>query len=201
MTTESAERIFDVLELCCFPKGCRINDEEQPYLATVLVPRLETAGMQTVEWTKGALLLEEPYYSQVKNVVCRSCTHYECEHNPQHGRESGDLMFEMYNWRYADRREKNEELLEALLPNKFIDDTVKKGVIVGFRVPTTSNKWFQMQIDVEHPTKGKISIWLRRKRGEAGEIMLFGTLKDTYPMPNSAAATSLKLREIVEAFI
>ncbi|MDO8407816.1 MAG: hypothetical protein Q7S95_01085 [bacterium] len=200
MNVQPAERTFDMLETCCFPKGCRIADEMQPMLATVLIPKLEAAGMKTAEWTRGALMLEEPLLSQVKAVVCRGCAIYDCEHNPQHGRQSGDLMFEMYNWGYGDRREKNKDLLEALLPNQFITEMVAKGVIVEMMEPSTSNKWFNMHAGVEHSTKGKISIMLRRKKGEQGVISVYGAVKATYPMPNSAAATSQKLREIIEAF-
>ncbi len=197
----AAVRTFNILETCCFPKGCRIADEMQPRLATVLVPQLEAAGMTAAAWTRGARMQEEPFLSQVKSVVCRGCKHFECEHNPQYGRQSGDLMFEMYNWNYGDRREKNKDLLEALLPNWFVTDMVAKGVGVEMMEPDTSNKWFNMSLCVEHPIKGKISIVLRRKKGEAGEIYVYGAIKATYPMPDSAAATSQRLREIINSFV
>lgn len=202
MNAQPAERTFDILETYCFPKGCMIGKDMQLMLATVFIPDLEAAGMKTAEWTRGALMLEEPFLSQVKSVVCRRCKHFECEHNPQHDRRSGgrDLMFEMYNWSYGDRLEKDRELLEALLSNQFVTDMAAKGIVIEMHV-NTSRKRFRMYASVKHPTKGKIDISLCRKKDEAGEISVYGAVKATYPMPNSASATSQKLREVIETFV
>lgn len=76
------ERTFNILETCCFPKGCLIPEGLQPHLATVLIPQLEAAGMKVAEWTRGALALEEPYLSKVKSIVCKPCGIYKCPFNP-----------------------------------------------------------------------------------------------------------------------
>jgi hypothetical protein len=202
---DAEERTFNILETCCFPKGCRIAEDMQPMLATVLIPKLEAAGMKTDEWTRGALMLEEPFLSQVKAIVCRGCKHFECEHNstPQSGRR-GDILNDITEYTYGERQEANAKLAEALVPQKSVEDWVAKGVVVEMPHVMSSRKQFNLSFAVEHPTKGKTAIIVRRKKGERGDIVMFSSrLGNTtyHPLPNSASETSAKLHEIVTAAI
>lgn len=200
MSDHYNDRTFDMLELCCFPKGCLIDDSMQSVLATVLVPELEASGMKTYEWTRGALMLEEPHLTKVKGIVCRGCKLSACQHNPQHGQDAivDDLMHQMYSWPYADRFNKNNRmLLEALVPRQFVSDMLVNGIIIRANEPSTSGKWFSMNMRVEHPTRGNMLILLKRKKGEAGEIAVYGTINAQYPLPDLAGEVAKKLREII----
>jgi hypothetical protein len=199
--TDTEERVFDILETCCFPKGCRIDEESQPYLATVLIPKLEAAGMETAEWTLGALMLEEPHLSRVKSIVCRGCKHFECEHNttPQSGRR-GDILSDITEFGYGERQEANAQLVEALVPEKSVQDWVAKGIAVEMPHAMSSRTQFSMSFAVE-TAKGKTSVWVKRKKGEQGEISVYGSSRAHYPLPRTAAETSAKLHEIVAAAI
>ena len=132
------ERTFDILELCCFPQGCLIPADHQPYLATVIVPQLEAAGMKTVEWTRGALMLEEPHLSKVKGIVCRQCNIHECAFN-LHFRPTdglGDLMV----GQYADRIERGIQLLAELLPEVKKTELERVGIkVIAFQMPSRKN--------------------------------------------------------------
>lgn len=171
-------------------------------LATVLIPKLEAAGMKTTEWTRGALMLEEPFLSQVKDIVCRGCMHFECEHNttPQSGRR-GDILNDITEYGYAGRQEANAKLAEALVPRRSVEGWVALGVIVETPFVTSSRKHLHMSITIKHPTKGETTIRLGRKRGEQGEISVYGSSTAHYPMPRTADETSAMLYEIVTAAI
>ena len=73
---------MNILETCCFPKDCLKPGDEQLAMATVHVPMLIEAGMTTAEYTRGALLLEEPFYTKVRAEVCRRCRFVDCKHHP-----------------------------------------------------------------------------------------------------------------------
>lgn len=122
------ERTFDILETCCFPKGCLVPKDHQPYLATVLVPQLEAAGMKTAEWTRGALLLEEPYLTSVKGIVCRQCGIRECTFNPRF--KPSDDFSDLMDGQYADRLKKGDDLLAQLLPDTKRAELEQAGVKV-----------------------------------------------------------------------
>ena len=107
------ERTFNILELCCFPKGCLIPEELQPHLATVLVPKLEAAGMKTAEWTRGALMLEEPHFSKVRSIVCRPCNIVKCPINPRF--RPADGLSDLMDGLYAERIEEGEGGFAPLL--------------------------------------------------------------------------------------
>lgn len=199
---QTDERVFNILETCCFPKGCRIAEEMQPMLATVLIPKLEAAGMKTVEWIRGALMFEEPYFSQVKSIVCRGCMHFECEHNttPRRGR-SNDILDDITECGYADRQEANAKLAEALVPEKSVQGWVAQGVIVEVPFVMSSRRRFSMSFAVVHPTKGRTTVHISRKKGEQGEISVYGSNTARYPMPRTAVETSNQLHVIVTAAI
>src|SRR5680860_280354 len=98
------KRTFNFLEQCCFPKGCLIPKDHQPCLATVLIEQLEAVGMKPAEWTRGALMLEEPYLSKVKGIVCRPCKIHNCPFKPCF-KSLSDLM----DGRYMDRIERGDQ--------------------------------------------------------------------------------------------
>lgn len=133
-----AERTFNTLELCCFPKGCLIPEETQPMLATDLVPQLEAAGMETVEWTRGALMLEEPYLSEVKGIVCRQCNICECPFNPRF--KLSDGLSDLMDGQYADRIERGNRLLAQFLPEEKKTKLEQVGIkVVAFQMPSRKN--------------------------------------------------------------
>ena len=134
----NTERTFNALELKCFPSGCLIPNNQQPILATVLVPQLEVAGMQTAEWTRGALMLEEPHFTFVKGIVCRSCHISECQYNP-HFRPSDGLK-ELMEGQYADRIKKGDDLLAKIIPNAKKAELKQAGIeFVALQMPSRKN--------------------------------------------------------------
>ncbi len=132
------ERTFNVLETCCFPKGCLIPEDHQPYLATVLIPQLEAAGMKTAEWTRGALMLEEPHLSKVKGIVCRQCNIRECPFNPRF--KPSDGLSDLMDGQYADRIKKGDDLLAQLLPEVKKAELEQTGIkVIAFQMPSRKN--------------------------------------------------------------
>lgn len=132
------ERTFNILETYCFPKGCLIPEDQQPYLATVLIPQLEAAGMKTAEWTRGALMLEEPHLTKVKSIVCRGCGRWECQFNPRFKPSGGlgDLM----DGQYADRIKKGDELLAQLLPEAKKTELEQQDIkVITLQIPSRKN--------------------------------------------------------------
>ena len=203
MNTPTVERTFNLCELCCFPKGCVIDKEMQLMLATVLVPKLEAAGMKTAEWTLGALALEEPFLTQIKGITCRGCMHFECVHNttPQQGR-SDDAMIDITECGYAERHEANIKLAEALVPHNSIEGWAAQGIIVDKPFVMSSRKRFVVSFDVKHPAKGKTNINVSRKKGKQGEISVYGPNATVhYPLPRTASETSVRLAEIVASLV
>jgi hypothetical protein len=195
------ERTFNILELYCFPKGCHIEKETQPYLATVLVPKLEAVGMKTAEWTRGALMLEEPYLSTVKSVVCRRCMHFECEHNttPQQG-NTGDILSDIFNYRYGDRQEGNVALFTALLPETVVADWTARGLTVTKLFVRSSRNQFSVSFDVVHPQRGKLGFRIHHKKGGSGKITVFsGSSWTDHPLPRTSETATKKLQELVTA--
>lgn len=73
--------LLEATEAKCFPQGCLVNPEEQPTVATVIVPELKKRGLSVEQYTRGAVKLEQPFLDQVKKVVCKGCEHFECVHN------------------------------------------------------------------------------------------------------------------------
>jgi len=137
------KRTFNVLELCCFPEGCLISEEEQPLLATVLVPRLEAAGMKTIEWTRGALMLEEPHFSKVRSIVCKPCNTVECPINPRF--KPNDGLSDLMDGLYAERIEKGEAVLAQLLPEARKAELEQAGIrCFAGQMPSRKNPrlWF-----------------------------------------------------------
>ncbi len=131
-------RTFNLLELLCFPKGCVIEEESQPYLATVLVPQLEARGMKAAEWTRGALMLEEPYLTQIKAVVCRQCNHDECSFNRKF-RWSEELLG-LRDGQYSDRVAKGRELQAQLLSAETRQELEARGIKAGsYQMPSRKN--------------------------------------------------------------
>ena len=134
----NTERTFNILETCCFPKGCLIPEDHQPMLATVLIPQLEAAGMKTAEWTRGALMLEEPHLTKVRGIVCRQCNIRECPFNP-HFRPSGGLS-DLMDGQYADRIKKGDDLLAQLLPEAKKAELEQTGIkIIALQMPSRKN--------------------------------------------------------------
>lgn len=132
------ERIFNILETCCFPKGCLIPEDHQPYLATVLIPQLEAAGMKTAEWTRGALMLEEPHLTKVKGIVCRQCNIRECPFNPRF--RPSDGLSDLMDGQYADRIERGDQLLAQLLPEAKKTKLEQNGIkVIAFQMPSREN--------------------------------------------------------------
>ena len=132
------ERTFNILETHCFPKGCLIPEETQPYLATVLIPQLEAAGMKTAEWIRGALILEEPHLSKVKDIVCRRCNIRECPFNPRF--RPSDGLSDLMDGQYADRIKKGDDLLARLLPEEKKVELKQTGIeVVAFQMPSRKN--------------------------------------------------------------
>lgn len=196
MTTE---RTFNTLELCCFPKGCHIKKETQPFLATVLVPKLEAVGMKTAEWTCGALMLEEPYLSTVKSIVCRGCMHFECEHNttPQQG-NTGDILNDIFNYQYGDRQEGNVALVTALLPEAVVADWTARGLTVTKPFVMSSRKKFSISFNVVHPQRGEMGLRIHNKKGGSGKITVFsGSSWTDNLLPRTSETASKKLQELV----
>jgi hypothetical protein len=134
----TSERAFNILETCCFPKGCFIDEETQPYLATVLIPKLEALGMTTAEWTRGALMLEEPHLAQVRSVVCRQCNHQECPYSSPSLKTTGLNDLKIGQWK--DRLDKGKALLEQLLPDDRKASLKNMGIRVHvFQTPSRKN--------------------------------------------------------------
>lgn len=132
------ERTFNTLEMCCFPKGCLIPKDHQPMLATVLVPQLEAAGMKTAEWTRGALMLEEPHLTKIKGIVCRQCNIRECPFNPRS--RPSDGLSDLINGQYADRIKKGDDLLAQLLPEAKKAELEQTGIkVIAFQMPSRKN--------------------------------------------------------------
>lgn len=133
-----SERTFNILELCCFPKGCLIPKDQQPYLATVLVPKLEVAGMKTAEWTRGALMLEEPHLTKVKNIVCRRCNIRECSFNPRF--RPSDGLSDLMDGQYQDRIKKGDDLIVQFLPEVKKAELEQIGItVIAFQMPSRKN--------------------------------------------------------------
>lgn len=132
------ERTFNTLELCCFPNGCLIHEDHQPYLATVLIPQLEAAGMKTAEWTRGALMLEEPHLTKVKGIVCRQCNISECPFNPRF--RPSDGLSDLMDGQYAERVKKGDDLLAQLLPEAKRAELEQTGIkVIAFQMPSRKN--------------------------------------------------------------
>ena len=131
-------RTFDVLTLNCFPKGCLVNKEVQLHLATILVPQLEAVGMTCAEWTRGALMFEEPHFSKIKGIVCKKCGICKCSLNPRF--ESPNTLRDLMNGRYAERVEKGDQLLARLLSKTTKEELKKKGIrCIVFQMPSRKN--------------------------------------------------------------
>lgn len=136
MQAEAERTSFNILELHCFPKGCCIDAESQPYLATVHIPKLEAAGMKVAEWTLGALNLEEPHLSMVKSIVCKGCRHTECIHNAKHPTPFSALM----EGRYPERMHKGDDLVRDILPMTKKAEIEALGIkIEGWHQPSRQN--------------------------------------------------------------
>lgn len=134
----STERVFDLLEMGCVPKGCLLPEDTHLLLAMLYVPKLETAGMKVAEWTRGALMLEEPYLSQVRAIFCRGCARVECQFNLH--REPTDELRDLMNGQYADRIKKGEDLLAQLLPETKKSELEQKGIeSIAFQMPSRKN--------------------------------------------------------------
>jgi len=132
------KRTFNVLETCCFPKGCLIPEETQLLLALVLIPKLEAAGMKAAEWTRGALMLEEPHLSKVKSIVCRQCNIRECPFNPRF--RPSDGLSDLMDGQYADRIKKGNDLLSQLLPEAKKAQLEQTGIkVIAFQMPSRKN--------------------------------------------------------------
>ena len=156
------ERTFNVLELCCFPKGCLIPEDHQPYLATVLVPQLEAAGMKTAEWTRGALMLEEPHLSKVKGIVCRQCNICECPFNLRF--KPSDGLSDLMDGQYADRIKKSDELLAHLLPEARKAVLEQKGIkVIAFQMPSRKNPKLVFSFTRDDKTR-RVSCEIGRRR-------------------------------------
>ncbi len=132
------ERTFNVLELYCFPKGCLIPEDDQPHLATVLIPQLEAAGMKTAEWTRGALMFEEPHLTKVKGIVCRQCHIRECPFNPRF--KPSDSLSDLMDGQFADRIKKGDKLLAQLLPEVRKTELEQTGIkVIALQMPSRKN--------------------------------------------------------------
>jgi len=137
MATEQ-QRVFNILETCCFPHGCLIPEDHQLRLATVLIPQLEQAGMTVAEWTRGAEIFEEPYFSKVKAVVCKQCNIRECPLNPHF--RSSDGLFDLKDGQYPDRVKRGEELLAQLFSAAKKSDLEQRGIqCTAFQMPSRKN--------------------------------------------------------------
>ena len=192
------ERTFDILETYCFPRGCMLDGTLQHLLAYELLPKIKANGMTTGEWTRGALMLEDPLYTQVKSVVCRGCAIIVCPHNAGYGSQEDNLFYEILNWSYAERLDRNEELTEALLPASVIAEWATQGIEVK-AYPSSSRTRFTLDVHIKHPTAGERHVSVYRKKGEAGEITISGAGYATHQLPRTPEDTSMKLREIINA--
>ncbi len=141
-------RTFDILETCCFPEGCLIPEDRQLCLATVHIPQLKAAGMTTGEWTRGALMLEEPHLTKVRGIVCRQCNIRKCSFNPRFRPSDGlsHLTDGDYPWRVKEAN----RILAQLLPPEEQAELERQGIrwLVG-----------------HHPSKKHPMLWLSFKRG------------------------------------
>ena len=190
------ERSFNILELCCFPKGCRIDPETRPYLATVLVPQLEEAGMQTVEWTKGALMLEEPFLSKVKAVVCRGCCHIECVHNPKAWMSGGLLAFvSLLHTSYQDRASKNAELEKILVSRERAEEWAKKGINLALVWISSSRTRVNVAINA---SKGDKTVQISILFSEARRTFrVYGSKEEDLPLPDSIEEVISKIDSVM----
>lgn len=131
-------RPLDVLKTCCFPEDCRLAESLRYLLSAELVPQLEAAGMTTAEWTRGALMLEEPHLSKVTGIVCRKCGDRECPRNPRF--KPSDGLSDLMNGPYSDRIRKGDEIIARLLPEWRKRDLALFGVSSGAsQMPSRKN--------------------------------------------------------------
>jgi len=132
------ERIFSSIEVNCFPKGCLLDKFTQTLLAINLIPKLEDSGMKMPEWTRGALLLEEPHFSKVKSIVCKGCNVFNCQFSSRISSFNG--LRSMKNGRYEERIEKGDKFLAMILPEEKKKMLEKKGIdFSAFHMPSRKN--------------------------------------------------------------
>ena len=203
--TDETDGSISILSLCVWPKGCLRDKDEQTALAIgLMVPALKELGMTVPQWTRGALMLEEPYFSMVKSVSCRGCRFFDCTHNTtrRDGRPSEDIIDTITECLYAERREANAKLVEALLPKAYSDTWTALGLTVGEPFAMTSRTRFHLSVTVTDLMGIKTTIEVHRKKGAPGEIIVYAIDGcKVLPMPPTSAAIAAKLNEIVTKLV
>jgi len=138
-----------------------MSENLQPALATLFVPRLEATGMTTAEWTRGALMLEEPHFSKVKGIVCTGCALRRCPFNP---RPNFDGLFDLMYGQYADRIEKGDRLLAELLSEALKTELKRRGIeVVALQMPSRKNPQLVFSFTREDKTH-RVSCEVGRRR-------------------------------------
>lgn len=188
------ERTFNILELCCFPKGCLIPEEMQLYLATVLVPRLEEMGMETSEWTCGAELLEEPHLSMVKSVVCRGCALTKCSHNSKFSPiAEDDPLRSAFCIPYGERMDFDRKVLDQLLSEEEVRKLESRGLKVSKWMSSSRN---QIHITIRIGEQSvSYSAHLRNKQSD------FSVNNEDRPVPTSIADIRTAVKEVTDGVI
>jgi hypothetical protein len=162
--SKSAEtgRTLNILETCCFPKGCILPDDIQRLLAPDSIQKLEKAGLEAREWTRGALMHEEPYFSKIKEVVCGPCEQNECQLNK---RLEPSGLFGLKNGRYHERIEYGNQLLEQLLPETRRVELQKVGIkCLTHQMPSRKNPKLLFSFTREGGSTSRVSCEIGNRR-------------------------------------
>jgi hypothetical protein len=123
--------------------------------------------MKTAEWTRGALMLEEPYLTKVKGVVCRQCNICECQFNPRF--KPNDGLNDLMDGQYADRIKKGGNLLAQLLPEAKKAELEQTGIeVIAFQMPSRKNPKLVFSFTRNNKTRrvscevGKRRLWTNK---------------------------------------
>ena len=196
---DANDNTINALETDCFPRGCQLPGMLQYALATTFVPQLKAAGMTAAEWTRGAELLEEPYLSQTKGIVCAGCAIFTCEHNSRQGQQPENFFRQLRSCGYAARRDMNEKLLELLLPTDTLTKWEACGITISFKGAHSSCTQFGARIELKHPTRNEICIILRHDKKVREILLLVESNRESFPLPATPEATARALQEIVDS--
>lgn len=182
---------LNILETVCYPAGCMINEEMQTMLALVLVPKLKEAGLTTAEYTRGATLLEEPYFTKVKSIVCHGCGHTSCQYNGKYSPIGEDDPLRVaFRIPYGERMNFDQKVLDQILP----EDEVRKLESNGLKVSkwmSSSRNQIYITIEIGGNTV-RYSTNLRKKWTD------FSVNNEGRPVPTSIDGIRATVKEIME---
>lgn len=130
-----------LLETACFPKGCLLSQDIQTAMALYAVQQLKQVVLTPIEWTRGAQLLEEPYLSQVKKILCAGCGLIKCPHHTANiFGANGNPLHGIFDLPYSERFDFDDGIVNILLPDTQRKELSEKGVSTSTWMTSSRNQ-------------------------------------------------------------